>query len=712
MQNLLTLQDIFKDRIFRIPDYQRGYSWEEEHLQDFWDDLENISENGEHYTGVITVQKPKNDDEKLSWINEFDNIEDIDIHDESNDIFICKNDDFTITSNLYGKNKFPEIQDWLNVRKISFFIKISNTRQYEALYIVDGQQRLTTILILLSLIRNRFENTNIRLYNEIEERFIYHEIGNNKVFLFGYAANIPSHHYLKSKIFNNPIKKFDKDKDLYTSRIKNARDFFNKKLEIKNNKQLEVLYTKIERQLKFNFYEIDTSLNIFTVFETLNNRGKKLSTLEKLKNRLIFLSTQNKLQNPYNPTYYTSNDEFKKAKQNLREKINETWKTVYKYLGRNSKKLLSDDEFLRIHWIMYFNHDREREFKDFSTDLLKNKFTLQNLDNFLIVNKEKITNPNYKITSNTVNIINYLDCLSSSVKWWYYMSFLDSKGNEIDISLRKWLMKIKRIRKGTYFYPIILALLNKDYQINEKYEILKKIERHNFLIFVVTNANSNANRSLFWETANQFYRGKLNIDKLNIKITQNTEYDWRKRIGFYSLDRFSDHIHDHKNNKKRFYDWGEREKSNYIKYFLFEYEQFCQNEKNEKISWDNFDIRQIFPERVAKELDTEICWNNFKIEGLGRTDKLKLCYSLGNLLLVKNLSQGENCFLKLKYQDNYSSYSEKELFNKYSNWNIEDIYKRGVCLLKWAEERWDFDISDKRKILLPYFQTKYLPIDE
>ena len=38
-------------------------------------------------------------------------------------------------------------------------------------------------------------------------------------------------------------------------------------------------------------YYIDNDFNVFVAFETMNNRGKRLSNLELLKNRLIYLST-------------------------------------------------------------------------------------------------------------------------------------------------------------------------------------------------------------------------------------------------------------------------------------------------------------------------------------------------------------------------------------------------------------------------------------
>ena len=53
---LLTVSKIFHEALFRIPDYQRGYSWEEAHLRDFWTDIEQLDAAKSHYTGVLTLE--------------------------------------------------------------------------------------------------------------------------------------------------------------------------------------------------------------------------------------------------------------------------------------------------------------------------------------------------------------------------------------------------------------------------------------------------------------------------------------------------------------------------------------------------------------------------------------------------------------------------------------------------------------------------------
>ena len=38
MNNVVSLTDLFHERVFRIPDYQRGYSWDSRQVREFFED--------------------------------------------------------------------------------------------------------------------------------------------------------------------------------------------------------------------------------------------------------------------------------------------------------------------------------------------------------------------------------------------------------------------------------------------------------------------------------------------------------------------------------------------------------------------------------------------------------------------------------------------------------------------------------------------------
>lgn len=68
----INLTELFSTRFFRIPDYQRGYAWEDKQLGELWDDLDEIpTVNGElkkHYTGTIFLEETK-PTEIESWLS-------------------------------------------------------------------------------------------------------------------------------------------------------------------------------------------------------------------------------------------------------------------------------------------------------------------------------------------------------------------------------------------------------------------------------------------------------------------------------------------------------------------------------------------------------------------------------------------------------------------------------------------------------------------
>jgi uncharacterized protein with ParB-like and HNH nuclease domain len=69
-----SLDSLFKEKIFRIPDYQRGYAWQKKQLKAFWEDLINLNDDRSHYVGVLTLKEiPQNqisETNKESWLVE------------------------------------------------------------------------------------------------------------------------------------------------------------------------------------------------------------------------------------------------------------------------------------------------------------------------------------------------------------------------------------------------------------------------------------------------------------------------------------------------------------------------------------------------------------------------------------------------------------------------------------------------------------------
>ena len=121
---LFSISKIFTERILRIPDYQRGYAWKEKQLKDFWNDLALLETHKNHYIGVLTLEEVPE-----TIINQW--IED----------------------------------NW-----------IIRSKNYAPYYIVDGQQRLTTAIVLIQAITELMQPEQTLNYNtsaEIVKKFIY-----------------------------------------------------------------------------------------------------------------------------------------------------------------------------------------------------------------------------------------------------------------------------------------------------------------------------------------------------------------------------------------------------------------------------------------------------------------------------------------------------------------------------------------------------------
>lgn len=56
--NFVSLSQVYSNKVFRIPDYQRGYAWrKDKEVLAFWNDLICLKEGKSHFTGSLTLQQ-------------------------------------------------------------------------------------------------------------------------------------------------------------------------------------------------------------------------------------------------------------------------------------------------------------------------------------------------------------------------------------------------------------------------------------------------------------------------------------------------------------------------------------------------------------------------------------------------------------------------------------------------------------------------------
>ncbi|MEI7996393.1 MAG: DUF262 domain-containing protein, partial [Methylococcaceae bacterium] len=152
--DLRSVSEVFNKVLFRIPDYQRGYSWDKYQLEDFWNDIIDMQPDHPHYTGVITIEKVK-DDIYSSWDDE----------------------------------------KWMK-----------NELGYTSYFVIDGQQRLTTVMILIKSIIDSDDDIGFYKKNDITSQYLYQSRGEglSEICIFGYEKDNPSFDFWKYNILHLP----------------------------------------------------------------------------------------------------------------------------------------------------------------------------------------------------------------------------------------------------------------------------------------------------------------------------------------------------------------------------------------------------------------------------------------------------------------------------------------------------------------------------
>ncbi len=637
MSDLKSLSGIFEHRLIRIPDYQRGYAWQDHELNDFWEDLFHLVDNKVHYTGVITLE-PVDQSIYKRWDNDLWLIED---------------------------------------------------RGHKPFYVVDGQQRLTTAIILIQTIMEVVGNDaelNSQTIEEIRRQYVMVKgaKGLQRSFLFGYEKDNPSDEFLRTSIFMEHSATNHHEQTLYTRNLAYAKTFFAKKLRALEPEDIAKIFKKLTLKFKFNLYEIDAEIDVFVTFETMNNRGKQLSSLELLKNRLIYLST-----------LFPEN----KGHEVLRSKINESWKTIYEYLGKNPDAPLSDEYFLRNHWRMYFTYSGRKD-NDYKVFLLDKKFTAQNVTH--------PANEEQRVTIEEVE--KYVTNLQKAIKHWFYMhnpyymplAGYDNDKDKTIIENKTLLDQLGRLSFGS-FKPLILAAYCSDKPFSEINELLAAAERCSFTLFTLSQRRSHTGESEFFRLARLLLRGDIYIDNvvgnINGRVTEH-----------YSAVDFGRHIEKlYRDDRDGFYHWVG------LRYFLYEHENYLRQrgkQSTEKMDWKKLNaakknhvtVEHIYPQTKTGD------WAD-AFSGYSKKEKRFLTHSLGNLLPLsraKNSSLQNDSFDLKKNKGNGVGYyngsvSENELAQQYDKWTSEGILKRGLELLEFMEERWDIKLVDedfkKEKIL-------------
>ncbi|WRB45885.1 DUF262 domain-containing HNH endonuclease family protein [Helicobacter pylori] len=520
-----------------------------------------------------------------------------------------------------------------------------NDFENSAFEIIDGQQRLATSLILLGLLAKTTQNKDPK----------YSLINLEPILSYKY--------YGLSEAFR-AITEEEKDLEafktsFYAKNLIDAYAFFKEKISDTPVGTLEKMFDALIKKMLFSVVGLnDNRIDPFSSFETINNRGKDLSTLELLKNRLHFVA--HKICNG-------------QKLEKLQNEINDTYTRIYHDLRQFEDAHL--EGFLK-HFVEYYYGEKG----DFKKRLLEMEF-----------NAHQRYTDNTNFNEEYEKIDDLLFYLSYSSKVWNFLHTLDEKSitlivddnkkleMEITSKMRTLLEKMRRLNalSDNAFLPLLLSLLTiqragksaneQPYTTKELEGLLEYLERFGFLIYGVAGKNTAKNEWI--ELAFMSFRAyRYGEENIAIKDLPTLEKSFFNRQGNSGLELLEESIHSKKNTEK-WYQWGKA-----LNYLLYEYE-LCHNPETTL----NFDssiesIEHILPQKPDQGYSAkEKSW----------AKNPHIVHALGNLLLIAknaNSSLSNKPFEEKRKEYLKGSYSEKEVA-KNASFGVAQIKERSEKLL-------------------------------
>ena len=224
--------DLLEKRLFRIPHYQRAYSWRRAERQDMFKDIQKLKDRpgSSHFMATVVGLR---------------------------------------------RDTVPIVTD-----------------EYDVIEIVDGQQRLTTLVILLKVIAQELEasltdddkaalTTEARLERELQELLVKQD----ELSLILLQTNHDRSQHFANFLRDGTSPPISEAQTLADREL--LRAIHECKSFVKKWGDPTELLRLLKNQLYFIFHETHDEEAVYTVFEVLNNRGLEVSWLAKLKSRLM-----------------------------------------------------------------------------------------------------------------------------------------------------------------------------------------------------------------------------------------------------------------------------------------------------------------------------------------------------------------------------------------------------------------------------------------
>ncbi len=638
-QKPTNISEIFNSSVLQIPNYQRNYSWRTKHVEDLLNDIEYLlkqerteSRHEDHYFGTIVLHEQE--------------------------LVSAGSDEF---------------------------VKYA---------IVDGQQRLTTISIIVGAIIEEMESLDVdkdKLSYAIDppDRQVY---SLEAKYLENSGQNRLELHNEDNLIFNRLVRRKGDPSDIDADSVSEENLLDAKKeikdwLENKKSGQTDTEYYKtlvtiirlINNRFEVTRYKVDSISEAGRIFETLNDRGRTLTIADKIKSYLVYCANRIDEDSLANDVF----EEFGQVIHNITSEGTESDLT----------------EFIREHWRLFsgeiqYSHSSQYDI----TDLHRR---IKTVDKHIPLQRSDSEIKEY--------IENYLESLlecSESYQKVIHPENIDAAESDLHSDIQNTLNNVHENISDSNIEGLLIALHIEFGFSEEFYKVIELLEAFGWRAYQVCRANSDYRRRKFREIAHAtYYAG--NPSKAASIFDGMTSNDFEvfdgKEEAYESLCReienaigsYGPNTAFEKNLKRSdIFDgdinedgWNGFQNKSTVKHLLYEFELSFESPPASVTQLDRskFSLEHILPESessVPNEVDIE---------------HTRYVDSLGNLALLHpdDDSTDESQTYEEKHEEIYR-HSSMQMLNELpdpssTNWDAREIESRLDNIVDFALERWNVE---------------------
>ena len=567
----LTFVQLLEKRLFRIPPYQRAYSWQKNHRRDMFDDilrLRNKTDDQQHFMATMVG---------------------------------------------------------LNTGTVGILTDV-----YDRIDIVDGQQRLTTLIILLKIIQMELidfledDETDIvskEIEEETEKELKRLLIKQDDASLILLQTNHDETQYFAKFIRDGVIPNESQANTLADREL--LRAFQECKSYVHNewDNPIELLQI-LKNRLLFIFHQTHDQETVHTIFEVLNNRGLDVTALEILKNKLMeVVFTENQ-----------GNRDEHIRDEHIKE-LHQIWADFYRTVGLREEIPVDIDAL------------------GFGATLRSEKPPSKVLGDVMAVNQ--LMSEEHMNVSNTIEISNWLVKVANAA-------------NTLLSKMRPPMANIRQARL------LAIAIILRDFSPEEERILLRQWEKTTFRIYGLCNNDSRTAVGgyvrLAWDIHNKPDLSSEYILKEIANIEKN--HNSNHKYDLINMDCYSK--------------WKDE-----LRYLLYRYEEYLSRERGQKFTNDQWNriweasasnsIEHIIPQSKGSQ--------QLYQEGV-------FVHQIGNLLLLppglNSKLRDKDPVDKVKAYRKTGLHIAVDVAESINNneWSDEKIKKRGEEIQNWVIEEY------------------------